>query len=79
VGDAAVLTLLYYSQAEGANSAAPSVGRTMVFPKTGDAAKAVITAISDGAPHNGQPTLSVTFAVAAASGLPADLYSITDA
>jgi hypothetical protein len=79
VGDSGVLTVSYYQQVEGANTGAPTTAaRTAVFPKTGDTAKAVVVAIRDGAPHRGQPTLAITFAVAAASGLPADLYSITD-
>jgi hypothetical protein len=80
VGDSGALTLSYYLQAEGANAGAPvTAARTVVFPKSGDSAKAVCVSIRDGAPHRGQPTLVLVFAVAAASGVPADLYSVTDA
>ena len=78
VGDAAALTVLFYSQLEGANSGALTASRTVLLPKSGDQAHAVLTSISDSAPHNGQPTVTLTFEVAAASGVPADLYTITD-
>jgi hypothetical protein len=78
IGDAAALTLSYFQQLEGANTAALAAARTIVCPKTGDAAKAVCTGKSDSAPNRGQPTLTLTFSVAAASGLPGDLYSVTD-
>lgn len=81
VGDAATLVGLYYEQIEGAASGTLTAARTKQWPASAAVTvggHAVITAISDGAPHNGQPTVNVTFEVASPTGVVADLVSYTD-
>lgn len=82
VGDSAALVGLYYEQLQGAAASTLATARTKQWPAAAAVSaggSAVITAITDTAPHNGQPTVNVTFEVATPTGVIADLVSITDA
>lgn len=76
-GQSGALVLTYREQIPGANLGSEAADRTITLPATGKGVT-VCTGIKDVAGVNGNPQFQATFIVTADTGLPADLYTITD-
>jgi hypothetical protein len=77
-GLSGALVLTYREQIPGANLGSEAAARTITMPATGKGV-AVCTGVSDSVGVNGNPQVTITLIVTADTGLPADLYTITDA